>query len=121
MAYVSISHRRLGEAAAIYRVIPDMHLSESNVKCVVLATGWPETRHRHAKKVSDNPDDARFLGDESVKRITDLKGLWREGTTFLDYYQMRSPENNVDKMCYAQFCKEYDTDRKKSKKKHSSD
>ena len=34
---------------------------------------------------------------------------------------MRSPENNVDKLCYAQFCKEYDPYRKRSKNKTDKD
>ena len=34
MANVFLSHRRIGEPASLYRIIPDMHLSESNVKCV---------------------------------------------------------------------------------------
>ena len=34
---------------------------------------------------------------------------------------MRNPKNNVDKICYAQFCKEYDPYRKYSKNKEGSD
>ena len=113
MANVFLSHRRLGEAAALYRLIPDMHLSESSIKSVFVTTGWPESRYRFAKQVSDNANDPRYAEDESVIEIADRKGLYREATTLLDYYQMRDPKNNVDKICYAQFCKEYDPYRKK--------
>ena len=116
MANVFLSHRRLGKAAALYRLIPDMHFSDSNVKCVFLATGWPDKRYRFAKKVSDNPYIPRFAEDESVSEIKDRKGLYREGTTLLDYYQMRDSTNNVYKICYAQFCKEYDPYHKKNPK-----
>ena len=39
----------------------------------------------------------------NVIEIADRKGLYREATTLLDYYQMRDPKNNVDKISYAQF------------------
>ena len=38
MANTFLSHRRMGEAEAVYRVTPDMHLSESNIKCVYVQT-----------------------------------------------------------------------------------
>lgn len=113
MANVFLSHRRIGEAAALYRIIPDMHLSESNVKCVFVTTGWPETRYRFAKRISEDANDARFAEDESVMPITDRTDLYREATTLLDYYQMRSAENHADKICYVQFCQDYDPQPKK--------
>ena len=115
MANVFLSHRRMGEAAALYRVTKSMLLSNSNVKCVFVQTGWPESRYAYAKKVSNDENDPRFIDDESVFPIKDRIGLYRESTSLMNYYEMRSPDNNVDKMCYAQFCKEYDTYRKKSK------
>ena len=53
--------------------------------------------------------------------IIHRKGLYREATTLMYYYQMRSPENNINKLCYAQFCKEYDPYRKRSKNKTYKD
>ena len=103
LANVFLSHRRIGEPASLYRIIPDMHLSESNVKCVFVTTGWPDSRYRFANKISDDQNDPRYAEDEYVMDITDRKGLYREATTLMDYYQMRSPENNVDKLSYAQF------------------
>ena len=78
MANTFLSHRRLGEAEAIYRVTPDMHLSESNVKCVFVQTGWPENRYIHAQKVSNDISDTRFAKDETVFEIHDRMGLYRE-------------------------------------------
>ena len=86
MANTFLSHRRMGEAEAVYRVTPDMHLSESNVKCVYVQTGWPETRYLHAEKVSSNVSDPKFADDPSVFEIDDRKGLHKESTTLLSKY-----------------------------------
>ena len=117
MANTFLSHRRMGEAEAVYRVTPDMHLSESNVKCVYVQTGWPETRYLHAEKVSTNVSDPKFADDPSVFEIDDRKGLYKESTTLLSKYERRGTAGNLDKLCYAQFCKEYDPHRKAEKKK----
>ena len=105
IATVFLSHRRLGEAAALYRLIPYMHPSESNVKSVFGTTGWPESRYRFAKKVSDNTNDPRYAEDESVIEITDRKGLYREETTLLDYYQMRDPKTMLIRYALRKFPK----------------
>ena len=105
MANVFLSHHRLGETAALYRLIPDMHLSDSNVKSVFVTTGWPESRYRFAKKVSDNTNDPRYSEDESVIEIADRKGLYREATTLLDYYQMRDPKTMSIRYAMRNFAK----------------
>ena len=38
MANTFLSHRQMGEAEAVYRVTPDLHLTETNVKCVYVQT-----------------------------------------------------------------------------------
>ena len=116
-----MSHRRLGEAEAVYRVTPDMHLSESNVKCVYVQTGWPETRYVHAAKVLNDTNDPKFSDDPSVFEINDRIGLYKESATLLSKYERRGTANHVDKMCYVQFCKEYDPHRKATKKKQNED
>ena len=113
MASVFLSHRQMGEAEAVYRVTPDMHLSESNIKCVYVQTGFPASRYVHANKVSNDVHDPRFAENDSVFEIADRIGLYKESATLLYYYERRDIKDNVDKLCYAQFCKEYETCRKK--------
>ncbi len=112
-----LSHRRIGEAEAYYRLTPDMHLSESNVKCVYGQTGWPETRYLHAENVSSNLSDPKCVDDPAVFEIDDRIGLYKESTTLLSKYERRGAVDNLDKLCFAQFCKEYDPYRKTQKKK----
>ena len=87
MANTFLSHRRMGEAEAVYRVTPDMHLSESNIKCVYVQTGWPETRYIHAEKVTNDVNDPRFVDDTSVFEIDNRWGLYKESTTLLSKYE----------------------------------
>ena len=121
MANVFLSHRRMGEAEAAYRGMPDMHLSESNVNCVFVLTGFPETRFVHATKVSDNPDDPRFSEDSTVFEIDDRRGLYKESATVLSKYERRGTTKNLHKLTYAQFCKEYGLYRKASKDRNQEE
>ena len=73
-----LTHRRIGKAEALYRIIPSIHLSESDVKCVFVTAGWPESRHYVARKVSDDWDDIRFVGNPSIFKLKDKTGLWEE-------------------------------------------
>ena len=41
MADIFLTHRRVGQAESLYRIDPAMHLTDSNFKCVYVATGWP--------------------------------------------------------------------------------
>ena len=53
VANAFITHRQVGEAEAVYRLIPSMHLVDSNLKCVWVSLGKEETRVRAWKKVTD--------------------------------------------------------------------
>ena len=116
-----LSHRRLGEAEAVYTVMPDMRLSESNVKCVYVQTSWPESRYIYAYKISNDPDDTKYAEDPSVIVIERREGLYKETPTLLSKYERRGIVNNLEKLSYAQFCKEYDSYRKTKKKRQEED
>ncbi len=58
LAQVYLTHREMGESEAIYRIIPSLHLTCSNIKCVFLATGFPSERSRFLRKITDNKNCA---------------------------------------------------------------
>jgi sulfur relay (sulfurtransferase) DsrC/TusE family protein len=37
-----LSHRQIGESEAYYRILPNLHLTESNIKCIFLSGGFPQ-------------------------------------------------------------------------------
>ena len=48
-----LTHRQIGASEALYRLIPGLHLSRSNVQCIFVKTGFPENRHSNFHKISD--------------------------------------------------------------------
>ena len=98
LAKTLLSHRKMGEAEAVYRLIPDFQLSKSNVNCVFVHTGWPANRFVHIKPVSVDPDDPNYIDDRSTYEIQG-KGMYREVQTMISKYQRRGSANNLDKLC----------------------
>ena len=45
------SHRQVGESEAYYKLFPELHLTQSSVKTVFVATGFPEDRNVYLRKV----------------------------------------------------------------------
>ncbi len=41
LAQVFLSHRQMGLCKAFYRILPSLHLSDSNIKCKFVHTGFP--------------------------------------------------------------------------------
>ena len=112
VASTFLSHRRIGEAEALYRIMPDMHLSDSNFKCVYVTTGFPKNRYNFGKHIFGDKSDPQFEGDTTLVTIPGKEGLYKESITLLSKYQRRGTLHNLDKLCYAQFCKEYASFRK---------
>ncbi len=49
-----------------------MHLSESNLKCVYVATGFPKDRFAFAQMVTIDEKDPTFVDDEATFQINGL-------------------------------------------------
>ena len=45
------SHRQVGESEAYYKLFPELHLTQSSVKTVFVATDFPEDRNVFLRKV----------------------------------------------------------------------
>ena len=52
-----LTHRQMGESEAHYRMLPHLHLSESNIGCVFLASGEPQDRSRLVYPVKQGEGD----------------------------------------------------------------
>ena len=85
-----LTHRQIGASETVYRLIPGFHLTESNVGCVFVATGYPENRSLFFKKVSDkNPKNAK--DDENIDMDIDMVL-----EQFVDYYSDHEDELDDD-------------------------
>ena len=68
MAHKFLTHRQMGEAEVLYRMLPHLHLSESNIKCKFLAGGFPWNRTKILRpidedKILQGEDEDDFLMD----------------------------------------------------------
>ena len=71
MKNVYLSHRQVSACEATYRLLPRLHLKESNITTVFVSTGFPENRYRFLKYVDD------YAGDTNMQNCVAIDG--REG------------------------------------------
>ena len=106
-----LTSRQVGECESYYMIVPSLHLSESNLKCVFLATGFPENRSNMIRPVKDKqPDDAANDDDESDKNIIKIEGsdkTFKKATSMHDRYAARP--QSIEHMCLAQFAISFDS------------
>ena len=105
-----LTNRQMGESEAHYRLIPSLHLTQSNVKCIFVATGFPLNRSRFLWKVKDDDEDEEDFEDEQQDRfirLQDRQGKYLQVPSIHEKYANR-PEI-LDHICLAQFATNYDT------------
>ena len=99
--------------------MPHLHLSESNLKCVYVATGFPENRSKFLIKIKDKAvdgdDDEEGLLQQDYVTVPGKEGTYKHKIQIHDKYQAR-PEALED-MCLAQFAISYDSNRASDTKK----
>ena len=60
------SHRQVGESEAYYKLFPEMHLTESSVKTIFVAGGFPEKRSVFLRKINKNKEKADSEDEEDM-------------------------------------------------------
>ena len=93
-----LCHRQIGESECYYRLLPQMHLAESNISSVFLHTGF--NKSRFLRKIDEDEDD----GIDTVT-IDGKEGKYVEGSSLYDKY-LKRPQD-LFYMSYAQFAKCY--------------
>ena len=103
MVSVFLTHRQMGESEAYYRIIPNMHMKDSNIKAVFAQTGFNPSRF--LEKVDDNDLDQC----EKVVEVEGRVGKYQEKPSLYDKYLRRNCkiQPQLSKLCYAQFVKRY--------------
>ena len=123
MVKAFLKYRVMGEMEAFYRIMPHLHLSESNLKCVYVATGFPENRSKFLFKVKekliDHEDDPEGLLRQDLVTVPGKEGSYKQKIQIHDKYQAR-PEA-LKKMCLAQFAIYYDSHGAQDPKKDLED
>ena len=97
MRDVFLTHRSMGECELYYRLVPSMHLADSNLGTTFVHTGLRKSKF--LRKVED--------GDrtENAVSVEDREGLYIESSSIHDKY-MKRPES-MHYMPLIQFAKRY--------------
>ena len=107
--------RQMGEAEAIYKLIPNMVLSNSNVTCQWVSICTPEDRSSRYLKAQQQHIDAGI----PLVELDGHEGLWYEQQDFWSKY-LRRPDI-LEEICFAQFAKMYRSCSKKSENQETLD
>ena len=111
MAQTFLDHREMGECEAHYRISPNLHLSESNLKCIFVATGFPKNRSNFLRKISDkiidNDNEEIENPQQGGIQIAGKEGTYKAALSIHVKYAARPAL--LQNMCLAQFVTSYNT------------
>ena len=101
VANLFLTHRQIGEAEAVYRLIPSLTLSMSNIACQFLFTARKEERSMRWKRATEE----QLQKGIRAKRLDQQEGFWYKQPDLWNKY-LRRP-NEVKDICCAQFARMY--------------
>ena len=58
-----LTHRQIGASEALFRLIPSMHLKNSNITCIFVQSGFPENRSNLLMKVTNEHGESKKYED----------------------------------------------------------
>ena len=105
VANAFLRNRSMGEAEAIYKLIPDMRLKGSNVTCQWVSLSTKEEKSSRFRKATEN----QLKSGIDAFKIDGHDGLFYETQDIWSKY-LRRPEELKD-LCFAQFSKMYRTNK----------
>ncbi len=114
LSQVFMTHRQLGQCEAFYRILPSLHLSESNVKCKFVHSGFPCNRSKFLRKVLQQPkrlvecheSDSEESVELDLVKIPEREGDFQIMPSAHEYYANRP--DYLENLCFAQFVIYYD-------------
>ena len=108
--------RSMGESEVCYRLLQELHLTDSNISTRYLATCFPENRTNFMKIVSE--DEEHLYDAAELKEINGKKSKYTESPSIIDKYRRRP--DTLEKISCMQFAKMYDPINTLPKKAHLS-
>ena len=109
VANTFLTHRQIGEAESIYRLLPNIVLKNSNVACQWLSVGRRSELTKRWKLATKDEVENKV----GLIKIKDREGYWIEQNDTLRKY-LRRP-NELDMISSSQFTKMYTTSQAISK------
>ena len=98
-----LSHRQMGPAEAVYRLVPSLKLTYSNIDTIFVGLGKLENRSKFLYKIKDNESN------ENCLEVEGKEGYYKEKITLLEKYMNRNVTANpcLVYLTFAQFAKRY--------------
>jgi hypothetical protein len=103
VAKTFMTHRQIGEAEAVYRLLPNMLLKNSNVTCQWLSVGNRSEMSKRWKLATKKEIESR----DGLVQIKDREGLWYQQQDMLSKF-LRRPAS-IELICPIQFGKMFTT------------
>ena len=97
-----LTHRQMGEAESVYKLLPNMTLKQSNVTCQWVCLGSKEERSSRWKQVTEEMKES----GRPLTKIIGHDGLWFKQQDMWSKY-LRRPMKSLADICFAQFAKMY--------------
>ena len=110
-----ITHRSMGEAEAVVKILPSLNLANSNVTCQWVSIDNQSDRSSRWKKATEKEMESGL----PVVQLENHEGYWYEQQDFYSKY-LRRPDSLKD-ICLAQFAKMYRSRRVKEKDTEDDD
>ena len=100
-----LTHRQIGECEAFYKILPQLHMKESNIETVYVPTGFEKNRSKFLKQITE--EEAKKC--QNVVRISNKAGYFTEKPSMLDKFQRIdvTENDNIKRMTYLQFTMKY--------------
>ena len=67
-----LTHRQIGASETVYRILPGLHLKDSNIACIFVSSGFPENRAALFIKVIEGEKDKEY--DDEFEDESDDEG-----------------------------------------------
>ena len=98
-----LTHRQMGPAEALYRIIPSLFFSYFNVDTIFIPSGLPQNRSKFLIRIEENE-----TVDGAIE-VEGKEGFYKERRSILDKYCLRDITStpSIKYLTYAQFCRSY--------------
>ena len=107
----------MGESEALYKILPSLHLKDSNVTTIFVPTNRKENRSKFLMKVEEKD----HCNGKIKKKIENRDGWFVEKYDIVDKYVRRDKKcKDVDDLSPSQFWKMYGTAWKRKKRRRKT-
>ena len=105
VSHTFLTHRQIGESEAYFRILPHLHMKESNIEAVFIATGFKQNRSRFLRKL----EDGEVVHCDNPIEVEGRDGFYTEKPSLIDKYMRRDFNDHQDvfDISYLQFAKKY--------------